>query len=152
MLYDIAGVFPADARRATNETLLGLAEAGRIELFVYTQVKPSATTVDDARADAEQLLSEWGLGGGDSIAAAVMWEFDRGLEGAVIGTAASAGLSARGLDGDALQAIVDGSVADDLAQARALAYEGVAAVDLRGAHSRTDIGLRAERGEVSLGD
>ena len=44
------------------------------------------------------------------------------------------------------------AVADDLALARALAYEGVAAVQLRGSHSRTDIALRAERGEVSLGD
>jgi phosphoribosylamine--glycine ligase len=44
------------------------------------------------------------------------------------------------------------AVADDLAQARALAYEGVSAVQLRGSHSRTDIALRAERGEVALGD
>jgi phosphoribosylamine--glycine ligase len=44
------------------------------------------------------------------------------------------------------------AVADDLGQARALAYEGVSAVRLRGSHSRTDIALRAQRGEVSLGD
>jgi phosphoribosylamine--glycine ligase len=35
-----------------------------------------------------------------------------------------------------------------LAAARDLAYEGVAAVTLRGAHSRSDVALRAVRGEV----
>ena len=37
----------------------------------------------------------------------------------------------------------------DLADARARAYEGVAAVDLPGSHHRTDIALAAERGELS---
>ena len=40
------------------------------------------------------------------------------------------------------------AVGDDLAAARALAYEGVAAVSLRGSHWRTDIALAAERGDV----
>lgn len=38
----------------------------------------------------------------------------------------------------------------DLATARDSAYAGVAAVDLRGAHWRTDIALRAVRGEVTI--
>jgi phosphoribosylamine--glycine ligase len=38
----------------------------------------------------------------------------------------------------------------DLATARDRAYAGVAAVELRGAHWRTDIALRAVRGEVSI--
>ncbi|MCW2605327.1 MAG: phosphoribosylamine/glycine ligase [Frankiales bacterium] len=38
----------------------------------------------------------------------------------------------------------------DLAGAREAAYAGVAEVTLRGAHWRTDIGLRAARGEISL--
>ncbi|MCA1711079.1 MAG: phosphoribosylamine--glycine ligase [Actinobacteria bacterium] len=42
------------------------------------------------------------------------------------------------------------SVAPDLARARQLAYEGAAAVTLRGAHTRTDIALRAVRGEVTI--
>ena len=42
------------------------------------------------------------------------------------------------------------AVADDLAQARALAYEGVAAVVLRGGHCRTDIARAAVAGEVRL--
>jgi phosphoribosylamine--glycine ligase len=42
------------------------------------------------------------------------------------------------------------AVGDDLAAARALAYEGVAAVSLRGAHWRTDIGLRASRGDIAV--
>jgi phosphoribosylamine--glycine ligase len=42
------------------------------------------------------------------------------------------------------------AVGEDLAAARALAYDGVAAVALRGAHWRTDIGLRASRGEIAL--
>jgi phosphoribosylamine--glycine ligase len=41
-------------------------------------------------------------------------------------------------------------VGSDLAQARTRAYDGVAAVRLRGAHYRRDIALRAERGEVRL--
>lgn len=44
----------------------------------------------------------------------------------------------------------------DLGAARAAAYAGVAAVSVRGAHWRTDIGLRAARGEIAaparLGD
>jgi phosphoribosylamine--glycine ligase len=42
------------------------------------------------------------------------------------------------------------AVGDDLATARESAYQGVAAVQLRGAHSRSDIALRAALGEVSI--
>jgi phosphoribosylamine--glycine ligase len=38
----------------------------------------------------------------------------------------------------------------DLADARRRAYEGVARIDLKGSHHRTDIALRAERGEVTV--
>ncbi|MCW2621271.1 MAG: phosphoribosylamine--glycine ligase [Frankiales bacterium] len=41
------------------------------------------------------------------------------------------------------------AVGTDLAAARAAAYEGVAAVDLPGSHHRTDIGLKAARGEIA---
>jgi phosphoribosylamine--glycine ligase len=42
------------------------------------------------------------------------------------------------------------AVAPDLATAREQAYQGVAAVRLRGAHSRTDVALRAVLGEVHV--
>ena len=42
------------------------------------------------------------------------------------------------------------AVADDLASARGLAYEGVAAVSLRGAHWRTDIAAAAVAGQIRL--
>ena len=42
------------------------------------------------------------------------------------------------------------SVGEDLAAARELAYQGVAAVQLRGSHHRSDIAERAVRGEVTL--
>jgi phosphoribosylamine--glycine ligase len=42
------------------------------------------------------------------------------------------------------------AVGDDLAQARTLAYDGIAAVELRGAHWRTDIARAAAAGEVRL--
>jgi phosphoribosylamine--glycine ligase len=42
------------------------------------------------------------------------------------------------------------AVGPDLATAREHAYRGVAAVHLRGAHSRTDVALRAARGEVQV--
>jgi phosphoribosylamine--glycine ligase len=42
------------------------------------------------------------------------------------------------------------AVAADLATAREKAYQGVAAVRLRGAHSRSDVALRAVRGEVRV--
>ena len=42
------------------------------------------------------------------------------------------------------------AVADDLAAARARAYEGVGAVELRGAHWRTDIARAAVAGEVRV--
>jgi phosphoribosylamine--glycine ligase len=42
------------------------------------------------------------------------------------------------------------AVAPDLETARDRAYEGVAAVTLRGAHSRSDVALRAVRGEVRV--
>lgn len=38
----------------------------------------------------------------------------------------------------------------DLADARRRAYEGVAKIDLKGSHHRTDIALKAERGEVAV--
>jgi phosphoribosylamine--glycine ligase len=44
------------------------------------------------------------------------------------------------------------AVAVDLATARESAYRGVAAVRMRGAHSRSDIALRAVRGEVRIDD
>ena len=42
------------------------------------------------------------------------------------------------------------AVAPDLAAARERAYEGLASVALRGAHSRSDVALRAVRGEVRV--
>ncbi|GAC1441941.1 MAG: phosphoribosylamine--glycine ligase [Mycobacteriales bacterium] len=42
------------------------------------------------------------------------------------------------------------AVADDLAAARDLAYQGVAAVSLRGAHLRSDVALRAVHGDISV--
>jgi phosphoribosylamine---glycine ligase len=42
------------------------------------------------------------------------------------------------------------SVGDSLESARKLAYDGVAAVHLRGAHHRTDIAARALAGEITL--
>ncbi|GAA1977528.1 phosphoribosylamine--glycine ligase [Isoptericola halotolerans] len=39
---------------------------------------------------------------------------------------------------------------DDLAAARAASYAGVALIDLPGSHHRTDIALKAERGEVAV--
>ena len=42
------------------------------------------------------------------------------------------------------------AVGSDLAQARARAYAGVDAVSLRGSRARTDVGLRAERGEIAV--
>jgi phosphoribosylamine--glycine ligase len=44
------------------------------------------------------------------------------------------------------------AVGPDLATAREHAYQGVAAVRLRGAHSRSDVALRAVRGEVRIDD
>jgi phosphoribosylamine--glycine ligase len=44
------------------------------------------------------------------------------------------------------------AVAPDLATARDRAYDGVAAVTLRGSHARTDVALRAVRGEIHLPD
>ncbi len=41
------------------------------------------------------------------------------------------------------------AVGDDLAAARAAAYDGIAAVDLPGGHWRTDIGLRAAEGGIT---
>ncbi|MFI2361756.1 phosphoribosylamine--glycine ligase [Promicromonospora sp. NPDC019610] len=38
----------------------------------------------------------------------------------------------------------------DLADARRRAYEGVARIELKGSHHRTDIALKAERGEVTV--
>ncbi|MEV0950051.1 phosphoribosylamine--glycine ligase [Promicromonospora sp. NPDC050249] len=38
----------------------------------------------------------------------------------------------------------------DLADARRRAYEGVAKIELKGSHHRTDIALKAERGEVTV--
>jgi phosphoribosylamine--glycine ligase len=42
------------------------------------------------------------------------------------------------------------AVGPDLAAARDLAYEGVAAVELRGSHWRTDIARAAVEGRVTL--
>ena len=42
------------------------------------------------------------------------------------------------------------AVGDDLAQARARAYEGVGKIAIDGAHHRTDIALKAEQGTIEL--
>ncbi|HZK36655.1 MAG TPA: phosphoribosylglycinamide synthetase C domain-containing protein, partial [Aeromicrobium sp.] len=42
------------------------------------------------------------------------------------------------------------AVGDDLAQARARAYAGVAQISIDGAHHRTDIALKAEQGTMEL--
>jgi phosphoribosylamine--glycine ligase len=59
------------------------------------------------------------------------------------------------MDGDAVvsaggRVLSVTAVAPDLAAARELAYAGVAAVELRGSHWRTDIARAAVAGEVHL--
>ena len=43
------------------------------------------------------------------------------------------------------------AVAPTLAKARQAAYDAVAVIELDGSHHRTDIALRAERGEITVG-
>ena len=43
------------------------------------------------------------------------------------------------------------AVGGDLGKARSAAYDAVAVVELDGSHHRTDIALRAERGEITVG-
>ncbi|MGN6753171.1 MAG: phosphoribosylamine--glycine ligase [Intrasporangium sp.] len=43
------------------------------------------------------------------------------------------------------------AVGTDLAKARSAAYEAVELIELEGAHHRTDIALKAERGEITVG-
>jgi phosphoribosylamine---glycine ligase len=43
------------------------------------------------------------------------------------------------------------AVAPSLAKARRAAYDAVDVIELDGSHHRTDIGLRAERGEIAVG-
>ena len=44
------------------------------------------------------------------------------------------------------------AVAPSLAKARQAAYDAVAVIELDGSHHRTDIALRAERGDITIGD
>ena len=43
------------------------------------------------------------------------------------------------------------AVAPTLAKARRAAYDAVAVIELEGSHHRTDIALRAERGDITIG-
>jgi phosphoribosylamine--glycine ligase len=43
------------------------------------------------------------------------------------------------------------AVAPSLEKARQAAYDAVAVIELDGSHHRTDIALRAERGEITAG-
>jgi phosphoribosylamine---glycine ligase len=42
------------------------------------------------------------------------------------------------------------AVAPSLAKARRAAYDAVAVIELEGSHHRSDIALRAERGEITV--
>ncbi|MEO7118745.1 MAG: TPM domain-containing protein [Candidatus Limnocylindrales bacterium] len=114
MFYDTATVFPSDARRAQNQTFLQLAEAGRLQLFMVTQVKPGAD-IAIAHGDAEALLAQWGFNGSDVRAVALVWDFTADKSSAVIGAASSAGFGVLGFDSDAVQELVDSSTGEDVA-------------------------------------
>ncbi|MBA2570651.1 MAG: TPM domain-containing protein [Chloroflexi bacterium] len=119
-VYDTAEAFPNEARRATNQVLRDLEARTGVRVVVYTLVDPGSAS-DPATADADSalLLTEWGLGGRDSVA--LVWAFDRGRESATIGIAVSETLAATGLDHGSLRSIVDDATADDLAAGRWLA-------------------------------
>ena len=120
LVYDTAEAFPNEARRATNQVLRDLEARTGARVVVYTLVDPGSAS-DPATADADSalLLTEWGLGGRDSVA--LVWAFDRGRESATIGIAVSETLAATGLDHGSLRSIVDDATADDLAAGRWLA-------------------------------
>ncbi len=114
-VYDQAGVFLQAARQTANQNLRQLASTSKLDIIVYTQVKPDASGSEGiARGDAELLLNQWDLGGPDVRAVALIWEFDANQTTAVIGGAASVGLQVQGFDSDAVQTVVDSATADEL--------------------------------------
>ena len=63
------------------------------------------------------------------------------------GTALSADGELVSSGGRVLSVIAEGETFDD---ARARAYEGVSLINLEGSHHRTDFGLKAARGEITV--
>lgn len=119
-LYDMAGAFPADARRAANQSLRELETRSGARLVVYTHIKPaSAIDITGADADAAALLSEWALD--SEVAAALVWAFDGDLAQATVGVAVSERFASAHFDAAELRTIVDASTSTDLDAARWLA-------------------------------
>jgi uncharacterized membrane protein YgcG len=108
-LVDAAGVFNRAAQTAFDSSLQSLASATGVDIVVYTQVKASARTPEDARADAQTLLDQWQVGGADGNGAVMLWDFDKAKSAAQVSLVGGAALLER-VD----QATLDGIVSDQM--------------------------------------
>lgn len=132
------------ARLATplSEILLAAARGGLAELEPLRWRPEASVTVVVASEGYPELARS-----GDPITGIEDAEALPGVHVLHAGTGLSGTGELVSAGGRVLSVVALGS---DLADARRRAYEGVAKIDLKGSHHRTDIALKAERGEVTV--
>jgi uncharacterized membrane protein YgcG len=62
-VYDQAAVLEPATVAALTETIADIEARSRVEVVVYTQVKPASDTFEEAESDARALMDEWAIGG-----------------------------------------------------------------------------------------
>lgn len=113
-VVDDADVLPKTSRQALDEGLRALKERTGTDLVIYLQVKASAKGIEDATADAQALLEQWGVGGETGDGAVLMIDFDKKQKGAWSGIVGGQALLDR-VGKDALETTIADAVDPSLA-------------------------------------
>ncbi len=112
-IVDDAEVFNRPPEAGVEEGLRAFLDSRGVDIVVLTQVKGTARDQAAADADAQALLKQWDVGGGDGQGAVMLWDFDRQTSRAFVSVALSDGLRAM-VDEQALAAQVEASMRDSL--------------------------------------
>lgn len=140
-VVDEAEVLPRQSRNALDESLRSLREKTGTDIVIFLQVKPSAKGIEDATADAQALLDQWGVGGELGDGAVLILDFDKRKRAAFSGIAGGAALVER-----VGEAALESTVAD--AVDPSLAVGAWAAAVTQGVVALTALATSANPGEI----
>jgi uncharacterized membrane protein YgcG len=107
-VYDYAGVLAPSTRQRAASVIAGIEERTGAEVIVYTQVKPSSDTPDEAERDAIALVDQYGVGRqGFDDGLAVLFDLDESLCHGQVQLYAAPGFRASYLTNEDRQRIFD---------------------------------------------
>ena len=107
-VYDYAGILSRETETTATNTIAGIEARTGAEIVVYTQVKPSSNTPDEAQHDAIALIDQWGVGRkGFDDGMAILFDMDQSKCHGQVQLYAAPGYRAVYLTNEERQAIFD---------------------------------------------